>query len=189
MFLLNGKPLSPDNAFKTEVSIAVNVPVVIELIDGIETITQAAETIYEIQTIQYPANWLRLSTQSEREAIGITEVADPVAYDDRFYWSADNPKALEDETITPEGGTPYVQKGLKSNWVAQIKDTAGKLLAATDWMIIRKAERGTEIPTSVISYRAAIVTECNRLETAINKTKKIDAFIIVVTTQNWTTNE
>lgn len=185
MFLLNGQPLSPDNAFTAEVSIAVDVPVVIELIDGVETITEAAKTIYQIQKIQYPANWLRLSTQEERAAIGITEVDDPVAYDDRFYWGANNPKALEDVTITPETGSSYVQKGLKSNWVAQIKDTAGKLLATTDWMIIRKAERGTEIPADVVTYRAAVVTECNRLEAAINKAKKMDTFIDVISNQNW----
>ena len=35
--------------------------------------------------IQYPANWLRLASAAEKAAIGITEVADPVRADDRFY--------------------------------------------------------------------------------------------------------
>ena len=31
--------------------------------------------------IQYPANWLRLSSLEERNALGITEVADDPTYD------------------------------------------------------------------------------------------------------------
>ena len=62
MFLLNGKPISPDVAFTTP--------------DG----------------TQYPANWLRLATPEERAAIGITEVPDPAPYDQRFYWGPGLPK-------------------------------------------------------------------------------------------------
>ena len=206
MFLLNGNPLPRDTPFTAEVSIQVVIPPVVELINDIETITNAGETIERIEKIQYPANWLRLSTLEEKQAIGITEVADPVAYDDRFYWGVDNPKLLDDrEESNVEGKPLYVQvlgtvdgkpamvdsterlvtKGLKTNWVAQIKDTAGKLLSATDWMIIRKAERGTAIPADVVAYRAAVVAECNRLETAINNAKTMEAFITVVMNQNW----
>ena len=206
MFLLNGNPLPLDTPFTAEVSIQVVIPPVVELINDIETITNAGETIQRIEKIQYPANWLRLSTLEEKQAIGITKVADPVAYDDRFYWGVDNPKLLEDREESDVDGNPlYVQvlgtvdgkpamvdsterlvtKGLKTNWIAQIKDTAGKLLSATDWMIIRKAERGTAIPADVVAYRAAVVAECNRLETAINKAKTMEAFIAVVMAQNW----
>ena len=99
---------------------------------------------------QYPSSWLNLSTEEEKLAIGITWVADPVRSDDRFYWDGDinNPKALEDVTETVEG-KEYTTKGLKSNFIAQVKDTAGKLLANTDWYIIRKAERNVDIPEEI----------------------------------------
>ena len=48
MFILNDKPLPLDTPFKTE--------------DG----------------TSFPANWLRLTTIHEKNAIGITEVPDPV---------------------------------------------------------------------------------------------------------------
>lgn len=185
MFLLNGNPISPDNAFTVDVSVEVNVPAVIETIDGVETITEAAKTLHVIDQMQYPANWLRLASPEERQAIGIIEVADPEPYDDRFYWGIDNPKQLEDETITPDDGDSYVQKGLKSTWIAQIKTTAGSLLAQTDWMVIRKAERSVDIPANTVTYRAAVVAEANRLETAIKAAKSMDAFIAVVSSQNW----
>lgn len=155
MFLLNGSPLPLDTPFT---------------VDG----------------VQYPANWLRLTTLEEKQAIGITEVPDPEGYDDRFYWGVGNPKQLEDVTETPEGQTEEVTtKGLKSQWIAQVKDTAGKLLAQTDWMVIRKAERDVAVPAEVVAKRAAIVAECARLETAIAGCADVPALIDVIGSQNW----
>ena len=128
---------------------------------------------------QYPSNWLRLASQKERAAIGITEVADAPWYDDRFYWGVDNPKQLEDITVTPEGGEPYVQKGLKSQHIAQTKVTANQLLSATDWMVIRKAERDVAIPTNVVSHRAAVLAECDRLLAAIAAASDVPALMAV----------
>jgi hypothetical protein len=118
--------------------------------------------------IQYPANWLNLTTLAEKEAIGITEVNDPVRADDRFYWDGnlDNPKALEDVTETVDE-IEHTTKGLKSNFIAQVKHTAGTILAQTDWMVIRKAERNVNIPASVVAYRAAVVAKADELEAAI----------------------
>ena len=156
----------------------------------------------------YPSNWLQRSTEDEKTAIGITWVDDPVRADDRFYWNGDAtlPKALEDVDAVDEDGNPiYVQeldetqdppamvdtteqlvtRGLKYSWKAQVKDTAGKMLAQTDWMVIRKAERDVAIPADVVTQRAAIITECARLETAITDAADMDAFIVVVQNQNW----
>ncbi len=132
------------------------------------------DTSFEIDGTQYPANWLRLTSLEEKNAVGITEVPDPEYYDDRFYWGHDNPKDLN---------------VLKTTWVEQIKDTAGKLLAQTDWMVIRKVERDVAIPATIVAYRAAVVTETNRLEAAINECVDVPALIIVVSTQGWPVNE
>ena len=156
--------------------------------------------------INYPANWLRLSTSQEKSAIGITEQADTpeTPYDQRFYWGPNNPKLLNDREESDEDGNPLyvkvydaetesmvdsdvrlVTKGLKSQWTAQVKDTAGKMLASTDWMVTRKFERDIDIPTATATYRAAIVTECDRLETAIAACANVEALIAVVSAQNW----
>lgn len=120
--------------------------------------------------IQYPANWLRLTTLEEKQAIGITEVADPAPYDDRFYWGVDNPKDL---TM------------LQSQWTATVKDTTNKLLSATDWMVIRKVERNVDIPAETATYRAAVLTECDRLTAAIAASADVDALIAAVGSQAW----
>ena len=164
---------------------------------------------FEIGGTLYPSNWLQRSTEAEKTAVGITWVDDPVRADDRFYWNGDAtlPKILEDRDEVDEDGNPiYVQeldnsdplnpvmvdtdeqlvtRGLKYTWKAQVKDTAGKMLAQTDWMVIRKAERDVAIPADVVTQRAAIVTECTRLETAITDAADMDAFIVVVQDQRW----
>lgn len=162
------------------------------------------DTAFTHNEISYPANWLRLASPEERAAIGITEVADAASYDDRFYWGVNSPKQLEDRDEVDQDGEPlYVQeydaatesmvntskrlvaKGLKSTWSAQIKDTTNKLLSATDWMVIRKAERDVAIPADVAAQRAAIVAEADRLEAAINLCENVDQLIAVVGDQNW----
>ncbi len=167
----------------------------------------ALDTPFTHAGIQYPANWLRLASPQERAAIGITEVVDPVIYDDRFYWGVNSPKQLEDRDEVDQYGEPlYVQeydaktnsminsskrlvtKGLKSTWSAQIKDTTNKLLSATDWMIIRKAERDVAIPVSTISYRADVLTECDRLLAAITDSNTVDKLANVLANQNWPIN-
>lgn len=120
-----------------------------------------------------------------RSALGVVEVPDPESYDQRFYWGAGNPKQLEDIEVTPEEGEAYVQNGLKSQWIAQVKQTAGSMLAQTDWMVIRKAERNVAIPESVAETRAAIISEADRLETAIAGCADVEALIAVIGSQNW----
>jgi hypothetical protein len=76
--------------------------------------------------IQYPANFLRLSTLEEKEAIGITEVPDPPTWDQRFYWGPDLPK---DHTQLVE------------QWVSQTRITAGTLTTAPSYLKALKIAR------------------------------------------------
>jgi hypothetical protein len=121
---------------------------------------------------QYPSNWLNLSTEEEKLEIGITWVADVVRADDRFYWDGnlDNPKDLAQ---------------LQSQCVSQIKNTAGTMLAQSDWYVIRKLERSVDIPEEVATNRATIITESNRLEDAITKSKTVEELINVLNNQKW----
>jgi len=128
---------------------------------------------------------------------GAVELVEGEQKDQRFYWVTfdkyevtgnvvtrtyvNTPKALEDVTETPEGQTePVTTKGLKSQAIAQTKATANSLLASTDWMVIRKAERDVAIPADVIAERAAIIADCTAKEAAITACTTMDALIAVV---------
>ena len=78
-----------------------------------------------------------------------------------------------------------VTKGLKSIKVAQVKSTTNSLLARTDWMVIRKMERDIDIPTDTATFRASVITESNRLETAINAATTVEELITAVQSANW----
>jgi hypothetical protein len=174
MFLLNGKHLPEGTSF------------------------------YDANGTQYGSGWLNQATEEQKLAIGVTWVADPAPVDNRFYWDTDLPKALEDKLETKEDGSPLykqvydkmtesmvdtteqvITKGLKSNFISQVKDTAGKLLAQTDWYVVRKAERNVDIPANIVTKRATIVTEADRLETAISNVTTVEALIEVLNAQNW----
>lgn len=144
----------------------------------IGTRTIPLDTPFTHNDIQYPANWIRLATEEDKSAIGLVWEADAVRADDRFYWDGDinNPKALEDVTETVDE-KEYTTKGLKSNFISQVKTTAGSILAQTDWMVIRKAERNVDIPSSVATYRASIVAKADELETAISAVTTVEQLI------------
>ena len=118
--------------------------------------------------IQYPANWLRLSTAQEKKDLGITEVADAPTYDSRFYWGDGTAKALDDKTETIDG-IEYKTLGVKSVLKAKEKETAGGLLAPYDWYVVRKVEKSVAIPSLISNFRDGVRTACDTRE------KEIDA--------------
>ena len=145
----------------------------------------AVDVAFSHNDINYPANWLRLASKTEKEAIGITEEEDPKTYDSRFYWGDGTAKALDDVDATyaeddPDGkykkgdlmkdenGNQVVTQGVKSVLKAQEKATAGSLLARYDWYVVRKAEKDTAIPSAITTYRDGVRTACNTRETEID---------------------
>ena len=136
----------------------------------------AVDVAFSHNDINYPANWLRLSTADEKTALGITEVADAPTYDSRFYWGDGTAKTLTDTNEVDENGDPVLDEngnqvvtlGVKSVLKAQEKATAGSLLARYDWYVVRKAEKSTAIPTAISTYRDGVRTACNTRETEID---------------------
>jgi len=118
--------------------------------------------------INYPRNWLRLTSLKEKQAIGITEVADPVtpSYNQKFYWGVDKPKDIDQ---------------LKVVWIAHQKKNAAALLSPTDWLVTRYAEATTVIPTKTKEYRAAVRTVCGERETQITDCADTDTLCALIT--------
>ena len=136
----------------------------------------AVDVAFTHNDIQYPANWLRLSTAKEKKDLGITEVEDPKTYDSRFYWGDGTAKALDDKTETVDG-KEIKTLGVKSILKAQEKDIACSLLAKYDWYIVRKAEKSTAIPASITTYRDGVRTACDTREKEIDACKDTAALV------------
>ena len=127
---------------------------------------------FTVGDINYPANWLRLSTAKEKTDLGIKEVADPVIYDQRFYYEDGREKPLIDgdfldkdgNTVIGNDGEKIQVTGVKTTLKNQEKYTAAQYLSEYDWYVIRKAEKDTAIPSSVTTYRDAVRTACDTRE-------------------------
>ena len=153
-FLLNGNPL------------AVDVP-------------------FTVGDINYPANWLRLTTKAEKEAIGITEVADDPMYDSRFYWEDGTARAVDDVNETDKDGnlvknidgSQRIRLGVKTILKAQEKEIAKSLLNEYDWQVVRKAEKGTEIDSAIVTYRDGIRTAYTTRKTEIENCSDTAALV------------
>ena len=121
--------------------------------------------------------------------------------DDQYYSVTQNedgsytgvPKELEDrEEVDQDGNPMYVQvydsatqtmvnttkrlvaKGLKSNWIAKVKQSANVTLAQTDWHVIRKAERNVDIPADVATYRADVIAWATATEASITAVTTVE---------------
>ena len=117
------------------------------------------------------------------QTLFIREVVQQVKPDDKFYFSSYNidgswtstAKNLDDVTETILG-EDIITPGLKSQWIAKTKEKANKLLAPTDWQVIAKSERDRDIDSDVATYRAAVISKCASIETAITNAADLDAF-------------
>lgn len=152
--------------------------------------TLPVDVAFTSNGINYPANWLRLTTLTEKKAIGITEVADEATYDQRFYWSASKAKDLEDtdakdsdgKLLKDSDGNQVINKGLKTQWIAAQKATASSLLTPYDWYIIRKIEETTEIPATVSKFRDDVRSACAEREKKIKAALDVTALKALIDT-------
>ena len=145
--------------------------------------------------IKHPSNWTRWS-DAEKVAAGMTEVADPQPFDNRFYHGRDSngdliAKSLVDVNATDEDGNnlldedgnQVVIEGLRTIWKKSVKQQAAGLLRHTDWYVIRKAEDSTAtIPSDISTFRAAVRTKSGQIEAAIDAAADHAAFIALFET-------
>ena len=146
---------------------------------------------------QYPADIFSKWTKAEKEAIGIYEVeTDSTNFkDEKWYintnesytfgsgkvtrsWGTATAKAHADTLWTEEDKTDglipkdedvgdVATRGLKYNLIQEVKKQAAEILQETDWYIVRKADAGTAVPSSITTHRAAVRTKAAEMETAI----------------------
>jgi len=118
---------------------------------------------FSLNNVSYPANWLRVSGPEDKAAIGL-------------------------EWIVPEP-TPVVRAPLereKAVGVARTKDTAGQMLAQSDWMVISSVERDRAVAEDWAEYRAAVLAEADRLEGEYNAAATYTDIDLIK--QNWPEN-
>ncbi len=156
------------------------------------TIVQIGKSWVDDNKIRHPSNW-NIWTDAYKKSMGLTwedPPSIPTPYDDRFYLGRDDKGNLREKSLTdvnvvdldgkalidPDTGKQMVDLGLKSVWIAKTKEKTNNLLARTDWMVVRKSEKGTAIPTATATYRDKVRTACDTIETKINNCSNLTEF-------------
>jgi len=128
-------------------------------------------TAFEINGIQYPQNWLNLSTPQEKIDIGLEEViATNSPANQQYYWVS---QELNGATLTYINN-PKDLDTCKTNAVSQLRSTAYSILLPTDWMVVKSVETSTPIPTDWNTWRASIRTTCENAITEVNACTNVD---------------
>ena len=146
---------------------------------------------------QYPKSIFTLWSESDRNAIGIytVEIDSTNKKDEEYYINTNITYAFADNKVTGSYGTATAKahadtlwtqadsdngdlpdnksvgdvktKGLKTVLIETLKKQAAQILQETDWYIIRKADAGTAVPSSITTHRAAVRTKAAQMETSI----------------------
>jgi hypothetical protein len=156
--------------------------------------TESGKIIRENQSwvdangITHPDNW-QIWTSDYKKSMGLEEFTpDPAPNDITWSWTRDEAgkvtktaRNLADTNVTIDG-VSAVRLGVKSTLINEVKDQQGSLLAQSDWAIIRKADKGTAIPSNIQTWRDAIHSKATAMETAITNaadTAAIEALFLV----------
>ena len=157
------------------------------------------------------------TTVAQREAQGVYEVIydNTNLKDSRYYWNgaesmvfANNAvtasyapatgKDVDDKDAVDENGNNVLDsdgnqviiKGLKTIFKEEVKAQAKGLLSPSDWYVIRKAEDAeSTIPSNIATYRTAIRTRSNEMETQIDGAADAAAMQTLYTYTNTGTEE
>ena len=152
---------------------------------------------------QYSKDIFTKWTTAEKQAIGIYEVVvDKTNYKDSEYyintnstiafannqatesWGTATAKRLNDENVVDENNQPVLDEngvqvinyGLKTEKKKIVKDQAAGLLAKTDWYVVKATEVSDyTVPANITTYRTAVRTKSNQIETAIDGAADVDA--------------
>jgi len=158
-----------------------------------------------IDDVRYPAKIFQLWTKTEKETIGIYEVVTDASNfkDEKYYNNTNEQYNFADGQVTRSWGTATAKniadtlwtqddsddgvlpsdksvgdvknKGLKTTLIETVKKQAAGILQETDWYVIRKADAGTTVPSSITTHRAAVRTKAAQMETAIDNAADVDA--------------
>ena len=146
-----------------------------------------------IGDVRHSRKIFELWSKSEVQAIGIYEVEfdDTNKKDEHWYNNTNQSFAFAGGKITASYGSATAKahadtlytaqdesdgkgtegevktEGLKTVLIKNVKAQAAGILQNTDWYIVRKADAGTAVPSSITTHRAAVRTKAAEQETAI----------------------
>jgi len=153
---------------------------------------------------QYPAAIYTLWTEAERNAIGIytVEIDNTNKKDEEWYINTNQSYAFGSGKVTATYGTAtakaiadanaldgdgveldpvVVIEGLKTIKNRMINNQCAGRLAPSDWRVIKEQETGSAMDSDWKTWRAAVRTKCNSMQTQITNAANVDALAALFT--------
>ena len=146
-----------------------------EKVDQIITGTKGVE----IDGVQHPKSIFTLWSKEELCKIGIVPYLTEDNGDSIFQYQSGYADTISSDGTKVVKTIQYTDRELTDLKTAHKDDTnseANTLLNPTDWHIIKKIETGTDVPSSITTYRSAVRTSANKIETLINDCDTLDKF-------------
>ena len=166
---------------------------------------------------QYPKTIYSLWTEAERNAIGIytVEIDSTNRKNEEFYINTDITYAFTGSAVTGSYGTATAKRlnnenavdedgnnvldadgnqvinyGLKTQYKNKFNTEAAGLLSRTDWYVIKAADVDSySVPDNIKTYRAAVRTKVNAMETSIDNCSDVAALETLLTYTNTGTED
>ena len=137
---------------------------------------------FTIRGVEYPSNWLNLSSPEQKAALGLEEVvATNQPFNPQYYWTGE---ILDKATLTYTG-TPKDLTSVKTWAISLVNSTAYSILFPTDWLVVKAFETSTPVPTAWNSWRASIRTTAASAVSGIEAATDNNGVELVMNTINW----
>ncbi len=164
-----------------------------------------------LNNVQYPASIYTLWTEAERNAIGIytVEIDNTNKKDEEWYintnqtytfsggkvkatYGTATAKAIADTTWSQQDSDDGLMpsdksvgdvkvEGLKTVKNRIIDNQCAGLLAPSDWRVIKEQETGSAMDSDWKTWRAAVRTKCNSMQTQVTNAANVDALVALFT--------
>jgi hypothetical protein len=145
------------------------------------------EIIYDNTNLKNPRYY-----QNGAESIVFANNVVTASYAPATGKDVDDKNAVDEngDNVLDQDGNQVIIEGLKTIFKNEVKKQANSLLSSSDWYVIRKAEdAGSTIPSDIATYRGAVRTRSNEMETAIDGAADAAAMETLYTYTNTGTEE
>jgi len=137
---------------------------------------------FTINEVQYPANWLNLSSPEEKTELGLQEViATNSPFNPVYYWTGETLVGAE-LTYT---GIPKDLAEVQKQSIANVDRASYAILLPSDYMASKAYETKTEIPSDWAAWRQSVREEAKSVTASINAATTVEEVIAAVSAISW----
>lgn len=132
-------------------------------------------TPFDLNGIQYPQNWLNLSTPQEKAKLGIVDVVYGQRTDDKYYWVSEDAPVVDGGVVKVNyTATPKDLAECLKQAVSAVNAQAYSLLLPSDWMAVKAYETGVAVAQDWAAWRQEIRDQAAAQVTAIEACTTVD---------------